>query len=240
MAAFTLVELLVVIAIIALLVGMLLPSLSQARAQVKSTVCKSNMRQLGLAAQMYANSNNGANVDSGLPHGGLPSLPEQEARSWFYTLQSGYQNQLVARCPSDRSPYWDEDLPDSDPPVRRRVSYAQNDYLTGDLPTWEAYSRLEKIERPATTILLVELVETGSWAVSDHIHVELWLFNPLVEAKQQMALARHKDRANYLFVDGHVDSHAFEETYAIRALKREGGRFVPDWDHNLYDPKVAH
>ena len=57
--AFTLIELLVVIAIIALLVSILIPSLTRAKDIAKLTICKANQRHLGVAIHMYASDNNG-------------------------------------------------------------------------------------------------------------------------------------------------------------------------------------
>ncbi|MHC4737526.1 MAG: prepilin-type N-terminal cleavage/methylation domain-containing protein [Planctomycetota bacterium] len=57
--AFTLIELLVVISVISLLMAILMPALARARRQGKTIVCLSNLRQLGIAAQLYANNNDG-------------------------------------------------------------------------------------------------------------------------------------------------------------------------------------
>src|SRR5438105_5813684 len=58
-AAFTLVELLVVIGIIAVLIGVLLPALNKARQAAQTAACLSNVRQMVIAANLFANDHKG-------------------------------------------------------------------------------------------------------------------------------------------------------------------------------------
>ena len=74
---FTLIELLVVIAIIAILAGMLLPALNQARERGRQSTCLNNFSQLGKAWSLYVADNNG--VSPGLYNGPNPGY----TRVWY-------------------------------------------------------------------------------------------------------------------------------------------------------------
>jgi prepilin-type processing-associated H-X9-DG protein/prepilin-type N-terminal cleavage/methylation domain-containing protein len=96
--AFTLVELLVVIGIIGLLVAILLPSLQRARSQANVLKCLSNVRQINIACQMYANENGGYLPRyTEVPPTGLPTVWR-----WNWTgLIFNYigKNTKVFECP---------------------------------------------------------------------------------------------------------------------------------------------
>lgn len=246
--AFTLIELLVVISIIALLISVLLPSLSKARESARRTVCAGNLRGLMQAVHLYANDHKDQLITVGLSHGGSGN---NEQAAWINTLKKHYgENTLIARCPTDQSEHWEMPLPATKPaaaapesdddepklPILRRSSYATNYYIAGKVGDRGPYRLLGMIRRPTSTVLMAELVEVGSFATSDHVHPESWWSNPRALASRQMALSRHLGRANYGFLDGHVDALEFEDTYLIDRQRSRLGRIV--WKRNFYDPAL--
>lgn len=94
---FTLVELLVVIGIIALLVSILMPSLTKAKRSAVKTACQSNLRQCGIFLLMYANENGGHMFPTGLGSNVVPQL-----RWPIHVFKPAVPNPPVMICPDDK------------------------------------------------------------------------------------------------------------------------------------------
>jgi prepilin-type N-terminal cleavage/methylation domain-containing protein/prepilin-type processing-associated H-X9-DG protein len=229
--AFTLVELLVVIGIIALLIAILLPVLSKARAAGNSTKCLANLRSLALAQTAYAAEQHNLLVEAG-------DGSYDVQGSWIGIMEPYAGHALVRVCPSDNSPYYDNPDTDFSPAVYRLTSYAINNYVS---PTHvplgvTPFKRISQVRNSSAVIQFVELAETGSYAVADHIHVQDF-YSPLTPTttlkriNQQMPVGRHGGHIgqwdgvlNYSFLDGHAESLPLRDVYT------EPGKnhFVPD------------
>jgi prepilin-type N-terminal cleavage/methylation domain-containing protein len=91
--AFTLIELLVVIAIIAILAAILFPVFAQAREAARKSACLSNMKQIGLASNMYATDYDELIVPSNMGNVGATV-------SWPSLLHPYVKNEGIFVCPS--------------------------------------------------------------------------------------------------------------------------------------------
>ncbi len=211
--AFTLIELLVVIAIIALLMAILIPVLGKARAQGKDIVCRNNLRQVGIGANLYAED-----WDLYIPRGSAGTI------AWYVLFMpflaqkpvgNDYRTVDIYRCLS---------FPDREQTVCYVVNgwdfENRNDRTGSEIRT---PTRLTKCTRRAETLYLTDN-EDGPWrsiirSANDPgiYRCDVWNPGHLPTSESQditygrrVARARHKNGCNGLYLDWHVEWMAAE------------------------------
>ncbi len=232
---FTLIELLVVIAIIALLISVLLPSLNSARALGKQATCLSNMKNMMVAVDLYANDHGDAYPLS-RAHGGFAQ------GGWIKSLKNYVGSEMLYRCPADQSDNWF--VEGVTPPGKARInSYATNVYMSPavrpprgapDPRPLYGFTKRSLVPSPGDTIFLGEIRDTRLQQIpEDHIHADRWVPGltgvPAGEPSAEIAIGRHsKKKENYAYADGHAMTHKINETFLYDEIE---ARVVRDhWD----------
>ena len=198
---FTLVELLVVIGIIALLVSILLPTLSQARKSANKVVAGSNMRQIGQAAVFYANDNDG-------------SLP-------YYFFDPARYTAVTGDTYNDFPYHWTDQLQsmidEQASPVINTTNYVHHQNVN--------LSSRQIFQSPAVAGAGTE----PAWLRMTHYGVHPDLF-PLVEEGQQPGVLQKPYKLAQIDSSSSV-GFLFEETLVQEGFAGAGGStFIPAYD----------
>ncbi len=231
---FSLVELLVVIGVIAVLIGILLPTLLKARKQANTVACLSNLRQLAQASLMFAREHDGYLPNYSFNRCAITAVngtPLSEADwgfrspywNWDYVLSQQLQSTGPFRCPTDdreglrglSTPNSDDDIADS---YRMNASNTQRRRLHSSIANSDSYQAmtLASLEKPGEAILFADGT-TGDATNPAAYHASTWDSAPgagiAENYRKNIAWDRHRGSANYVFADGHADTLSWEQTW---------------------------
>jgi prepilin-type N-terminal cleavage/methylation domain-containing protein/prepilin-type processing-associated H-X9-DG protein len=194
--AFTLIELLVVIAVIAILAALLLPSLARAKEKGKQTYCNNSVRQQALATFMYAEDF----------HDTLPPVAFQDANgnqiNWPELLDPYLRSARIHLCPTDEK--------------ARTNSYGLNELAFVDLTDADssAPNRLSAFKRPAATVLMGDLgTDEDLTTLRPDTLKMVAPGSDINDDKDARPVARHSNRCDLGFMDGHSGTMRLREFY---------------------------
>lgn len=233
--AFTLIELLVVIAIISLLMSILLPVLSKARAQARSTVCMSNLRQIGFAMCFYTNDYDGYfpaayNSETDTHWWGQKNadgIDHAKGFVWPY-LRSELREKSVYQCPMQRfGSYRLQGKPAGEPDNPKWITstYGYNGYyLSSPKTAWgnvlaiRPWHRITSIENPANVFAFADtMLDWASSGESPNLENNALLDPPYVYISRSWeknefptTCFRHSEKTNIVFTDGHCKPMGLE------------------------------